>query len=279
MRGATEHNLKNVDAEVPLNRLVCVTGVSGSGKSTLVQDVLYNALLTALGKPKDAPGAHAALEGFEPLTDVVLVDQSPIGRTTRSNPASFVGVLEPIRKLFANEPLARERGYTAGTFSFNSGNGRCPACSGLGFEHVEMQFLSDVYLRCADCNGRRYRTEVLDVRIALRAGGDAKSIADVLDMTVADALDVLRQLQGRARAPAAARRRGPRLPHARPARADAVGRGGAAPEARGRARGSGRRRQATDAVPVRRADHGPALLRHRQAPRRARSGSSTPAIR
>ena len=188
VRGASEHNLKHVDAEIPLNRLVCITGVSGSGKSTLVQDVLYNALLAALGKPKDAPGSHLGVEGFDQLADVVLVDQSPIGRTTRSNPASFVGVLEPIRKLFANEPLARERGYTAGTFSFNSGNGRCPACSGNGFEHVEMQFLSDVYLRCADCNGRRYRSEVLDVRLALRRDADAKSIADVLDMTVADAL-------------------------------------------------------------------------------------------
>ena len=141
----------------------------------------------AMGKPKDAPGAHAGLEGAEHLSDVVLVDQSPIGRTTRSNPASFVGVLEPIRKLFADEPLARERGYTAGTFSFNSGNGRCPACSGNGFEHIEMQFLSDVYLRCADCNGRRYRAEVLDVKLAL-GENRALSIADVLDLTVADAL-------------------------------------------------------------------------------------------
>ncbi len=121
-----------------------MTGVSGSGKSTLVEDVLHNALLRELGKPKDAPGAHAALEGAGEIGDVVLVDQAPIGRTTRSNPASFVGVLEPIRKLFAAEPLARSRKYTAGTFSFNSGNGRCPACSGNGFEHVEMQFLSDV---------------------------------------------------------------------------------------------------------------------------------------
>src|SRR6202008_4052014 len=136
--------------------------------------------------PTDPPGAPAAREGFENLPDGGLVDQSPIGRTTRSNPASFVGVLEPIRKLFAAEPVARERKYTAGTFSFNSGNGRCPACSGNGFEHVEMQFLSDVYLRCADCNGKRYRTEVLDVKIALR--GEARSIADVLDMTVSEAL-------------------------------------------------------------------------------------------
>jgi excinuclease ABC subunit A len=187
VRAASEHNLKNVEVGIPLNRLVCITGVSGSGKSTLVEDVLYNGLLKVLGKPKDPPGAHAGIEGVEAIGDVVLVDQSPIGRTTRSNPASFVGVLEPIRKLFAAEPLARERGYSAGTFSFNSGNGRCPACSGNGFEHVEMQFLSDVYLRCADCNGRRYRTEVLDVKLGLGAGSEGKSIADVLDMTVAEA--------------------------------------------------------------------------------------------
>ena len=194
IRDASEHNLKHVDVEIPLNRLVCVTGVSGSGKSTLVEDVLHNALLRALGKPKDAPGAHAALEGAEQIGDVVLVDQAPIGRTTRSNPASFVGVLEPIRKLFAAEPLARERKYTAGTFSFNSGNGRCPACSGNGFEHVEMQFLSDVYLRCAECNGKRYRTEVLDVKVAL-GGREPKSIADVLEMTVADALVYFSELK------------------------------------------------------------------------------------
>ena len=167
VRGAREHNLRNVDVRIPLNRFVCVTGVSGSGKSTLVEDVLHNGLLALLGKPKDAAGAHDAIEGFEALADVVLVDQAPIGRTTRSNPASFVGVLEPIRQLFAAEPLARERRYTAGTFSFNTGNGRCPACSGNGFEHVEMQFLSDVYLRCAECNGRRYRSEVLEVRLVL----------------------------------------------------------------------------------------------------------------
>ncbi|HET7131013.1 MAG TPA: excinuclease ABC subunit A, partial [Gammaproteobacteria bacterium] len=187
VRGAREHNLKNVNVEIPLRRLVAITGVSGSGKSTLVRDVLYNGLNHAFGRPKDAVGAHDAIEGAHEIADMVLVDQSPIGRTTRSNPASFVGVLEPIRKLFAAEPLARERKYTAGTFSFNSGNGRCPACSGNGFEHVEMQFLSDVYLRCPDCNGRRYRSEVLDVKLAPR-GGEAKSIADVLDLTVSDAL-------------------------------------------------------------------------------------------
>jgi excinuclease ABC subunit A len=188
IRGASEHNLRDVDAAIPLHRLICITGVSGSGKSTLVRDVLYHGLLKLLGRPKDAPGAHSSIAGFETLADVVLVDQAPIGRTTRSNPASFVGVLEPIRRLFAAEPLARERRYTAGTFSFNTGNGRCPACSGNGFEHVEMQFLSDVYLRCAECNGRRYRSEVLEVLLAL-PGSEPKSIAGVLDLTVAEALD------------------------------------------------------------------------------------------
>src|SRR5206468_10079074 len=123
----------------------------------------------------------------EQVSDIVFVDQSPIGRTTRSNPASYVGAFDAIRELFANAPDAKVRGYTAGTFSFNTGNGRCPTCSGNGFEHVEMQFLSDVYLRCADCNGRRYRSEVLDVKLRLR-GIESKSIADVLDMTVDEAL-------------------------------------------------------------------------------------------
>jgi excinuclease ABC subunit A len=195
VRGVREHNLRSVNFNVPLNRFVCVTGVSGSGKSTLVEDVLYNGLLALLGKPKDAPGAHDSIEGFEGLADVVLVDQAPIGRTTRSNPASFVGVLDPIRQLFAAEPLARERRYTAGTFSFNTGNGRCPACSGNGFEHVEMQFLSDVYLRCAECNGRRYRSEVLEVKLAL-GSREPKSIADVLEMTVAEALDYFAEHSG-----------------------------------------------------------------------------------
>ena len=117
------------------------------------------------GKPTETPGRHDALIGGELIADVVLVDQSPIGRTTRSNPASYVGAFDAIRKLFVQQPLAKERGYTAGTFSFNSGNGRCPTCCGNGFEHVEMQFLSDVYLRCPDCNGRRYRDEILEVKV------------------------------------------------------------------------------------------------------------------
>ena len=196
IRGAAEHNLNNVDADFPLGRLVCITGVSGSGKSTLVQDVLYAALRKALGQPTEAPGKHDRLDGVDQISDVVMVDQSSIGRTTRSNPASYVGALDTIRSRFSSAPLAQSRGYTAGTFSFNSGTGRCPTCSGNGFEHVEMQFLSDVYLRCPDCDGRRYRAEVLEITI----GG--KSIADVLELTVADALvffdhapDVARALQ------------------------------------------------------------------------------------
>ena len=180
--GATEHNLKNIDVKLPLNRLVCVTGVSGSGKSTLMQDVLYAALLKHKGKPTETPGAHRAIHGHHLIGDVVMVDQTPIGRTTRSNPAVYVGAFETIRDLFAKTPLARERQYTHGTFSFNSGNGRCPACGGNGFEHVEMQFLSDVYLRCPDCDGRRFRAEILEVQI------EGQSIADVLELTVSEAL-------------------------------------------------------------------------------------------
>ena len=182
LRGVTEHNLKGVDVEFPLHRLVCVTGVSGSGKSTLVQDVLHPALLKHLGKPTESPGAFREMHGAARINDVVFVDQSPIGRTTRSNPASYVGAFDAIREIFARAPEAKTRGYTAGTFSFNSGNGRCPTCSGSGFEHVEMQFLSDVYLRCPDCNGSRYRDEVLEVKVA------GRSIAGMLELTVTEAL-------------------------------------------------------------------------------------------
>jgi len=194
--GAAEHNLKTLDVRIPLHRLVCVTGVSGSGKSTLIQDVLHPALRKHFGKPTEAPGAHGSIAGAEHIGAVVMVDQSQIGRTTRSNPASYVGAFDAIRKLFAAEPLAQERGYTIGTFSFNSGNGRCPTCGGNGFEHVEMQFLSDVYLRCPDCSGRRYRDEVLEIRLSEpaahslqpTAGRLRPNIAEVLEMTVAQAI-------------------------------------------------------------------------------------------
>ena len=186
--GATQHNLRQVTVEFPLQRMVVVTGVSGSGKSTLMQDVLYPALARQFGKPSDAPGTHEQLLGADWLSDAVFVDQSPIGKTARSNPASYVGAFDELRKLFAAAPMSAERSYTAGMFSFNAGDGRCPTCGGSGFEHVEMQFLSDVYLRCPDCDGRRYRAEMLDVK--LHRADKELSIADVLDLTVSEAVQL-----------------------------------------------------------------------------------------
>ncbi|NYT76374.1 excinuclease ABC subunit UvrA [Alcaligenaceae bacterium] len=186
LEGARANNLKNVSVSIPLGRLVCVTGVSGSGKSTLIQDVLYPAILKQHGKPTEAPGEFDRLLGVEMLADVVMVDQTPIGKTARSNPASYVGAFDSVRKLFAQAPMSRERGYTAGTFSFNTGDGRCPTCGGTGFEHVEMQFLSDVYLRCPDCDGKRFRPEVLEVQVEHL--GRTASIDQVLEMTVSEAL-------------------------------------------------------------------------------------------
>ncbi|MDA8453842.1 excinuclease ABC subunit A [Acidovorax sp. GBBC 3334] len=200
LEGAREHNLKDVSVEFPLQRLVTVTGVSGSGKSTLIQDVLAPALMRHFGKATESPGAHDRLLGAEQLGDVVFVDQSPIGKTARSNPVSYVGAWDAIRELFAVAPLARQRGYTAAKFSFNSGDGRCPTCGGSGFEHVEMQFLSDVYLRCPDCDGKRYRPEILEVTI--ERAGRSVNVADVLGLTVSEAAaafaqdrDVIRALQ------------------------------------------------------------------------------------
>jgi excinuclease ABC subunit A len=185
LQGVTEHNLQNIEVSFPLQRLTVVTGVSGSGKSTLVQDVLVPALLRHFGKPTEGAGAHQALLGMDWLADAVFVDQSPIGKTARSNPASYVGAFDEIRKLFALAPLAVERHYGAGMFSFNAGDGRCPTCGGSGFEHVEMQFLSDVYLRCPDCDGKRFRAELLEVKLI--RGPYSLSVADVLELTVSEA--------------------------------------------------------------------------------------------
>ncbi|MEY2735447.1 MAG: excinuclease subunit, partial [Pseudomonadota bacterium] len=206
LEGAREHNLKDVSVEFPLQRLVCVTGVSGSGKSSLIQDVLAPALMRHFGQATESPGAHDRLLGADHLGGVVFVDQSPIGKTARSNPVSYVGAWDAIREIFANAPLARQRSYTAAKFSFNSGDGRCPTCGGSGFEHVEMQFLSDVYLRCPDCDGSRYRPEILEVKIERKSGSDSNdrslSVADVLELTVSEAAelfkadrDVIRALQ------------------------------------------------------------------------------------
>ncbi len=188
LQGAREHNLKNLEISFPLQRLTVITGVSGSGKSTLIQDVLVPALLRHFGKPTVGAGAHDALLGTDWLSEAVFVDQSPIGKTARSNPASYVGAFDEIRKLFAAAPLAIERSYSAGMFSFNAGNGRCPTCGGSGFEHVEMQFLSDVYLRCPDCDGKRFRAELLEVKL-IRSSYQL-SVADMLALTVAEAMVV-----------------------------------------------------------------------------------------
>ena len=197
LEGARDHNLKNLTVDFPLQRLVVVTGVSGSGKSTLMQDILAPALLRQFGKATETPGLHDRLMGADHLTDVVFVDQSPIGKTARSNPASYVGAWDAVRELFAQAPLARQRSYTATKFSFNNGDGRCPTCGGSGFEHVEMQFLSDVYLRCPDCDGKRYRPEILEVTIERKAIGQGMprvmSVADVLDLTVSEAVHLFAQ--------------------------------------------------------------------------------------
>ncbi|HSV70691.1 MAG TPA: excinuclease ABC subunit UvrA [Methylibium sp.] len=200
VEGAREHNLKNIAVEFPLQRLVCVTGVSGSGKSTLMQDLLFPALARHFGKATETPGAHDRLLGADWLSDAVFVDQSPIGKTARSNPASYVGAWDTLRNIFADSPLARQRSYGPGMFSFNAGDGRCPTCGGSGFEHVEMQFLSDVYLRCPDCDGKRFRAELLEVKVERL--GKSLSVSDVLELTIADAVrlfaddrEVVRALQ------------------------------------------------------------------------------------
>ncbi len=194
--GAREHNLKGVDVEIPLNTLTCVTGVSGSGKSTLVHDVLYAAMKRAKGDWDRKVGAHRKLEGHEFVSDVVLVDQAPIGRTPRSNPVTYLKAFDPIRELFAATKDAKSRGLTASHFSFNVPGGRCEACQGEGEVRVEMQFLADVFVPCEQCDGRRFKQQVLEVRYK------GKSITQVLDMTVREALTffsgspkVLRRLQ------------------------------------------------------------------------------------
>ncbi|MDY0048937.1 MAG: excinuclease ABC subunit UvrA, partial [Thauera propionica] len=182
--GARQHNLRDLSVAFPLQRMTCLTGVSGSGKSTLIQDVLFPALAKHFGEATESPGIFDRLENVDNLRGVVMVNQSPIGKSSRSNPVSYVGAWDPIRALFAALPEAKQRGYTPGTFSFNAGHGRCPTCTGSGFEHVEMQFLSDVWLRCPDCDGKRYRPEVLELQ------WNGLSVADVLELTVHEALEV-----------------------------------------------------------------------------------------
>jgi excinuclease ABC subunit A len=186
--GARENNLKDIDVEIPLGVLVCVTGVSGSGKSSLINSTLYPALAQQLFKSREPAGDHDRIEGLQHLDKVVDIDQSPIGRTPRSNPATYVGLFTPMRELFSQVPDARARGYLPGRFSFNVRGGRCEACEGDGILKIEMQFLPDVYVPCEVCHGKRYNRETLEIKYR------GHSIADVLDMTVAEALEVFQNI-------------------------------------------------------------------------------------
>ena len=182
IRGAREHNLKNIDVKIPLGIMTCITGVSGSGKSSLINEILYKHLAKSLNRARKIPGEHDGIDGIEQLDKIIDIDQSPIGRTPRSNPATYTGVFDMIRDLFAGTSDAKARGYSKGRFSFNVKGGRCEACSGDGIIKIEMHFLPDVYVPCEVCGGKRYNRETLEVKYK------GKSIYDVLNMTVEEAL-------------------------------------------------------------------------------------------
>jgi excinuclease ABC subunit A len=182
IRGARENNLKKIDVRFPLGVFTCITGVSGSGKSTLVNEILYKVLMRHFHGSKEEPGKFERIEGVDGINNVIAIDQAPIGRTPRSNPATYIGAFTPIRELFAGVPESRARGYEPGQFSFNVQKGRCQACEGDGVKRIEMQFLPDVYVTCEECNGKRYDTETLQIKYK------GKTIHDVLSMSVEEAL-------------------------------------------------------------------------------------------
>ncbi|MGI0047100.1 MAG: excinuclease ABC subunit UvrA [Nitrosotalea sp.] len=188
VKGASENNLKGIDVQFPLGMMIAVTGVSGSGKSTLVNDILYKALAKDIYGSTDKPGRHKSISGLDEIDKVIGIDQSPIGRTPRSNPATYIGAFTPIRDLYANTELSKERGYTPGQFSFNVADGRCFACEGDGVKKIEMQFLSDVYVVCDECKGKRYNSETLSVHYK------NKNISDILSMTVEEALEFFQNI-------------------------------------------------------------------------------------
>ena len=193
VRGAQQNNLKNVNVKIPLGEFVCVTGVSGSGKSSLINEILYKKLAAELNRAHAHPGKHKEIRGLEHLDKVIQIDQSPIGRTPRSNPATYTGLFNDIRELFASTQDAKMRGFTASRFSFNVKGGRCEACQGDGIICIEMHFLPDVYVPCDVCKGHRYNRETLEVKYK------GKSIYDVLEMTVEEALDFFRDIPKLAR--------------------------------------------------------------------------------
>ncbi|MBW7938818.1 MAG: ATP-binding cassette domain-containing protein, partial [Candidatus Omnitrophica bacterium] len=186
--GAAENNLKGIDVEIPLGTFTCITGVSGSGKSSLINEVLYKALASRLNGASDIPGKHEDILGLENLDKVIDIDQKPIGRTPRSNPATYTKVFDPIRSLFAELPEARQRGYQAGRFSFNVKGGRCDACDGDGVKRIEMHFLADVFVTCDICKGTRFKRETLQVKFK------GHSIADVLDLSVSQAIELFSEI-------------------------------------------------------------------------------------
>ena len=190
IKGAREHNLKNINVKLPLGTFICITGVSGSGKSTLIDEILYRALAQRLYKSREKPGSHDKIEGAENIDKVIVVDQSPIGRTPRSNPATYTGVFTQIRDLFSSLPEAKMRGFKPGRFSFNLKGGRCEACSGDGIKKIEMHFLPDVYVKCDVCSGRRFNEATLEVKYK------GKAIADCLEMTIEEALSLFSNIPG-----------------------------------------------------------------------------------
>ncbi len=225
VRGARENNLKNIDVTIPLGRFVVVTGVSGSGKSSLINEILYKRLAQQLNRAHARPGDHDNIEGVEYLDKVIDIDQSPIGRTPRSNPATYTGAFTPIRELFSQVPESRLRGYQPGRFSFNVKGGRCEVCKGEGILTIEMNFLPDVYVPCETCKGKRYNREALEIHYK------GKSIADVLEMTVAEALPFFESVPSIANKLSTLERCRPGLYSSGPARDDALWRRSAAHQA------------------------------------------------